>query len=76
MGDPVEADWLTLTRVLHVLEVVVWIGGVAFVTAVVLPALHMIDDAELRVGLFERLENRFTWIRAARHFLSASAVST
>jgi uncharacterized membrane protein len=68
-------DWLTLARVLHVLGVVVWIGGVAFVTAVLLPALRTIDDAELRASLFERLEHRFAWIaRGAVILVGASGL--
>lgn len=50
-----------VARVLHVLGVVVWIGGVAFVTAIILPSLKSVD-LERRVILFETIERRFTWI--------------
>lgn len=55
-------DWLILARVAHVLGVVIWIGGVGFVTAVLIPAVGSLDDASLRAEVFERLENRFAWI--------------
>lgn len=48
-----------LARALHVLGVVLWIGGVAFVTTVLLPALRRLDEAGARLDLFERLEGRF-----------------
>ena len=52
--------WLW-SRVLHVLGIVIWIGGVAFVTLVLLPALRGIDDPQERHRLFERAEGRFAW---------------
>lgn len=49
-------DGFILARALHVLGVVHWIGGVAMVTLVLLPALRA-DGAD--VGRFEQLEGRF-----------------
>lgn len=46
---------LAVARLLHVLAVVVWIGGVAMVTLVVLPAARAARDP----ALFERVERRF-----------------
>jgi uncharacterized membrane protein len=46
---------LALARALHVLAVVVWIGGVAMVTMVVLPAACAARDPEQ----FLRIERRF-----------------
>lgn len=46
---------LAIARLLHVLAVVVWIGGVAMVTLVVLPAARAARDPEF----FERVEKRF-----------------
>ena len=54
-----STDAFILARVLHVLGVVAWIGGVAFVTTVLLPAVRSLDRAEDRLALFERLEGRF-----------------
>ena len=47
-----------LARALHVLGVVLWIGGVAFVTTVLLPATRMKSPDE-RVAWFEEAEGRF-----------------
>ncbi len=48
-----------IARALHVLAVVVWIGGVAMVTTVLLPAVRRHADPVGRLELFERLESRF-----------------
>lgn len=48
-----------LARVIHVVAIVVWIGGVAMVTTVLLPAVGRIKRAEERVAFFEKLESRF-----------------
>jgi uncharacterized membrane protein len=52
-------DDLTLSRALHVVAVVHWIGGVAFVTLVLLPAVRRLAAARERVALFEEVERRF-----------------
>ncbi len=46
-------------RVLHVLGVVLWIGGVAMVTTVLLPAVVQMKSAAERVTFFEHIERRF-----------------
>ncbi|MCP5202140.1 MAG: hypothetical protein H6977_19245 [Gammaproteobacteria bacterium] len=53
-------DDLFLARALHVLAVVHWIGGVAMVTLVILPALRAFGADADRLALFERLEGRFS----------------
>ncbi|MEZ5567979.1 MAG: hypothetical protein R3E54_06535 [Halioglobus sp.] len=52
-------ETLILARVLHVAAVVVWIGGVAFVTTVLIPAVRRMSDVRNRLELFEQLEGRF-----------------
>lgn len=49
---------MTLARALHVLAVVHWIGGVTFVTLVLLPALTKHVAPAQRLALFEALEQR------------------
>ncbi|GAB2791712.1 hypothetical protein GCM10027040_17270 [Halomonas shantousis] len=49
----------TLARVVHVLAVVFWIGGVAMVTTVLLPAVRRFKTPEERVAFFETVESRF-----------------
>ena len=53
-------DDVTIARALHVLAVVLWIGGVAFVTMVLLPAVRNIQASADRVVFFETLERRFS----------------
>ena len=48
-------------RVLHTLGVVLWIGGVAMVTTVLLPVSRAMKRPEERVAFFERIERRFAW---------------
>ena len=50
-----------IARALHVLGVVIWIGGVAMVTMVVLPALRRGDLGPNRLQVFEAVERRFAW---------------
>lgn len=51
---------ITIARALHVLAVVHWIGGVAMVTAVILPAVRRLAEPEDRLALFEAVEGRFS----------------
>lgn len=53
-------DDITIARALHVLAVVHWIGGVAMVTLVILPAVRRLADPAERLALFERVEGRFS----------------
>lgn len=50
---------VTIARALHVLGVIHWIGGVAMVTLVVLPAVRRLVEPAARLALFEAVENRF-----------------
>jgi uncharacterized membrane protein len=50
-----------LARAVHVLAVVLWIGGVAFVTLVLLPAVRRLHAPEERLAFFDRVERRFAW---------------
>lgn len=56
-----DFDLFVLARSVHVLAIVIWIGGVAFITTVLLPALNKMADKEQRVALFEQLEHKFAW---------------
>ena len=49
----------TIARALHIFAVVLWIGGVAFVTTVLIPAIKEIPDINDRLALFEKLEGKF-----------------
>ncbi|HEC85852.1 MAG: hypothetical protein DRR19_18615 [Candidatus Parabeggiatoa sp. nov. 1] len=54
-------DELMLARALHVLGVVMWIGGVSMVTTVLLPAVNEFSQTADKVTFFERIEKRFAW---------------
>lgn len=51
--------WFVVARVLHVLAIVVWIGGIGAVTTVIFPAMRPIDSNEQKVWLFEQVERNF-----------------
>jgi len=46
----------------HVLGVVVWIGGVAFVTMIVFPMITKMEDSFEKVLFFQGIEHRFAGI--------------
>ncbi len=50
-----------VARVLHVLAVVVWIGGVSMVTTVVLPAVRRQALGKTSLQAFQAIERRFVW---------------
>jgi uncharacterized membrane protein len=59
VGAPM--DEAALARALHVLAVVLWIGGVGFVTTALLPAIRRVGQSEQRLALFDAIERRFAW---------------
>lgn len=54
-------DGVVLARTLHVLAVVIWIGGVAMATTVALPAVRRGDLGADRLRAFQSIERRFVW---------------
>lgn len=54
-------DKLALARALHVGAVVLWIGGVGFVTTVLLPATRRLKEPGERLAFFDAVERRFAW---------------
>ena len=50
-----------LASVIHVLTVVLWVGGVAMVTAVVIPIIRRSASDARAVELFESIQKRFAW---------------
>ena len=59
-----------VARMIHVLAVVLWIGGVGWVTTVLLPEIRRSYLPAERFGVFHRLERRF-----ARQARFASAIA-
>lgn len=54
-----DSDLFALARALHVVGVVLWIGGVSFVTIVLIPNLRRMPDPAQRLEIFENIEQRF-----------------
>jgi uncharacterized membrane protein len=54
-------DDLALARVLHVLAVIVWIGGVSIVTTALLPAVRRGEFGTHWLAAFQAIERRFVW---------------
>lgn len=52
-------EYYPISRVIHVLAVILWIGGVAMVTTVILPTIKNIASEKERLKLFEKMEGRF-----------------
>jgi uncharacterized membrane protein len=53
-------DDVTIARAIHVLAAIHWMGGVAFVTAVILPSAADIAEPAHRLAFFESVERRFS----------------
>lgn len=62
-----------LVRALHVVAVVFWIGGVAFVSTVLLPAVRRLREPGEQIVLFEQIESGFA--RQARWATLLAGVS-
>ncbi|MFV0305118.1 MAG: hypothetical protein ACK5IC_06535 [Moheibacter sp.] len=52
-------EYFTLARVLHIVGVVLWIGGVAMVTSVIIPAVKKLKSKQEQIETFEQIEGRF-----------------
>lgn len=66
-------DDLILARAAHVLAVLLWIGGVGFVTTVVMPAIAASNPEADRLAAFHRIEGRFA--RQAKVWVLLAGVS-
>ena len=53
---------VSLLTAVHVIGVVVWIGGVAFVTMIVFPMITRMEDSFEKVLFFQGIEHRFAGI--------------
>lgn len=52
---------LALARALHVLAVVIWLGGVSMATTIALPAVRRGELGPDRLAAFHAFERRFVW---------------
>ncbi len=49
----------TLLLIVHVIGVIIWIGGVTFVTTVIFPMMEQTEGSLEKALLFQRVEHRF-----------------
>lgn len=54
-------DDVVAARAVHVLAVVIWVGGVSMATTVALPAVRRGDLGQDRLQAFQAIERRFAW---------------
>jgi uncharacterized membrane protein len=52
---------IAIARIVHVLSIVMWIGGVAFVTTVLFPSIRRSTAPDARLAAFVRFESMFSW---------------
>ena len=57
----------------HVVTILLWIGGVAFVTLIIFPIIATTGDSLEQVLLFQRVEHRFA--RHARIYIALSGIT-
>ncbi len=53
-------DGFILARAVHVIAIVMWIGGVAFVTLALMPVIRADQPPGLRLAAFHAIERRFS----------------
>lgn len=64
---------IPLITALHMVTIVLWIGGVAFVTINIFPILLTMEDSLEKVMLFQRVENKFA--RQARFYAWTAGIT-
>ncbi len=52
-------DFFVMARVLHIIGVVLWIGGIAFLALVLVPTLRTLPEPEKSFKVFAAVEGRF-----------------
>lgn len=64
---------VAVAAALHVLAIVLWIGGVGFATLALLPALRRLPDPAQRIAAFEAAEHRFAPVARANILLAGAS---
>jgi len=59
-----------IALIIHVLSIVIWIGGVAFVTMIVFPMIQRTQNSLEQVMMFQGVEHRFSKVARWMIFLS------
>ncbi len=66
-------EYYVIARVVHVLAVVIWIGGVAMVTMVLIPAIKRFKSNDEKSDIFTRIESKFSTV--AKHATLLTGIS-
>jgi uncharacterized membrane protein len=66
-------DDIAVAVAIHVLAIVWWIGGVAMVTTVILPACRRDADSGSGFAMFQVVERRFAWQARAAVLLAGAS---
>lgn len=66
-------DDVTLALAIHLLAIVLWIGGVAMVTTVLMPAVRQFKAPAERLAFFESIERRFASQARATTLIAAAS---
>ncbi|GHA46733.1 hypothetical protein GCM10007103_29720 [Salinimicrobium marinum] len=53
-------EYITVARVIHIVAIVLWIGGVSMVTTVIIPAVKRMRSKEEQIETFEKIEGKFS----------------
>ncbi|MBF0423151.1 MAG: hypothetical protein HQL73_09190 [Magnetococcales bacterium] len=64
-------DWIVVARMIHVIAVVLWIGGVAMVTLVLIPIFNTMENDADGLRLFHAIESQFATQARITTFLTA-----
>ncbi|GAB4544813.1 MAG: hypothetical protein Fur0020_14040 [Thermodesulfovibrionia bacterium] len=62
-----------IALIVHVLSIVIWIGGVAFVTMIVFPMIQRTQGSLEQVMMFQGIEHRFS--RIAKWMIGLSGIT-
>lgn len=65
-------DDVILSRAFHVIAVILWIGGLAFVTCLVIPTIRRSYPPAERLAAFHRIEGRFAPMAGASVLLAGA----
>lgn len=59
-GGNGDRMFLTILLIIHIICVIVWIGGVTFVTTVIFPMMYKTEGSLEKALMFQRVEHRFS----------------
>lgn len=64
--------FFSLMHIIHVITVILWIGGLGFITIIVFPIMLSTKDALAKVLMFQRIEHRFAPLARAYNLITGA----